>query len=367
MSKNYKENNDISSEYLEKMLYKLHSSAESNGGEHLREAKVFLGEIDDGEQEDIKINKKILSFLKKEGIISNFEIAEDSFNEETPILQESKEHIGQDIETLQAMTLSIPILVAYCKYNPSKVKDYLKKLWKPKADSNKKLIERFILLEKTVRAFFEKGADHEKQTNLEKIYKKLCEEIQALIKVVWISPYPYCKFFEDYNNPFTSLFSAEKEMIENKQRLGNILGNLKHLYGQAAALKEVLELEEQKILIETELEKLVNLQENKKDIEAKLRFDDKKSILYFQEREILISRNRDTNPHYLLLTLFKDKGRVWNFDEIAEDWKDEYSKKSWRRYYTTCYTVNKKVAIKTTIDDFLIVANKTVAINHKYL
>ncbi|MFZ2154358.1 MAG: hypothetical protein WAV16_03960, partial [Candidatus Moraniibacteriota bacterium] len=62
-------------------------------------------------------------------------------------------------------------------------------------------------------------------------------------------------------------------------------------------------------------------------------FDEIKSILHFNKKEIIISKTRNSNGHYLLKTLFKDKNRIWEFDEVAEDWNDEYKKDSWNRYY----------------------------------
>lgn len=104
--------------------------------------------------------------------------------------------------------------------------------------------------------------------------------------------------------------------------------------------------------------------ESQKDI---LGFDGKNSTLYFNKKEIIISKTRNSNGHYLLKTIFKNKNKVWEFDEIAEDWNDEYEKDSWNRYYNAGYTVNEKVAKETTIKDFLDITNKTVAINKKYL
>lgn len=96
-------------------------------------------------------------------------------------------------------------------------------------------------------------------------------------------------------------------------------------------------------------------------------FDDKKSILSFNNKEIEISKTRNSNGHYLLKTIFKEKGKVWEFDEIAEDWEDEYKKDGWNRYYNAGYAVNEKIAKETTIKDFLSITSKTVSINEKYL
>lgn len=48
-------------------------------------------------------------------------------------------------------------------------------------------------------------------------------------------------------------------------------------------------------------------------------FDEKNSILYFQNKKILISRSKNSNPHYVLKTMFQEKNKVWNYDEIWEN------------------------------------------------
>lgn len=107
--------------------------------------------------------------------------------------------------------------------------------------------------------------------------------------------------------------------------------------------------------------------ETKKDIKKDLIFNNTKSILLFNNTEIKISKTRNSNGHYLLKTIFKNKNKIWEYDEIAEDWTDDYKKDDWSRYYNAGYTVNEKVAKETTIKDFLVITNKTVGINKKYL
>lgn len=97
-----------------------------------------------------------------------------------------------------------------------------------------------------------------------------------------------------------------------------------------------------------------------------LTFDEGKSLLHFQGKEIRISRNGNTNPHHLLKTIFKDHKRMWSYDEIAEDWEEEYGKDDWNTYYYAAYSVNEKVAKKTGVDDFLIPTKTNVVINEKY-
>lgn len=96
-------------------------------------------------------------------------------------------------------------------------------------------------------------------------------------------------------------------------------------------------------------------------------FDSKQSILHFQNNVIVISNTKNTSPHYLLKTIFKNITKVWNYDEIAEDWDEEYDQKKWRKYYNASYETNEKIAKKTTINDFLKPTRCSVKINEKYL
>jgi hypothetical protein len=97
-----------------------------------------------------------------------------------------------------------------------------------------------------------------------------------------------------------------------------------------------------------------------------LSFDKNSGVLKFNNKEIVISKSKNTSPHYLLTTIFKNKEKVWNYDEIAEDLGNDYDKNSWSKYYNAGYKVNEKVAKETTIKDFLLITSKDVGINKKY-
>lgn len=112
---------------------------------------------------------------------------------------------------------------------------------------------------------------------------------------------------------------------------------------------------------------ILNSNEKREKQRNNLVFNEDKSVLFFNKKEITISKARDSNGHYLLKTIFKDKNKIWEFDEIAEDWGDVYGKNDWNRYYNAGYKVNEKVAKETTIKDFLKITSKTVSINKEYL
>jgi len=119
-----------------------------------------------------------------------------------------------------------------------------------------------------------------------------------------------------------------------------------------------------------EADKIFGLTHKKQDaskISSLPVFDLKRSILSFKGKDIVIAKSKNTNPHYLLETIFKDKKKTWGYDEIAEDWEYLYKKEDWKRYYYASYSVNEKVEKKTGISDFLDITNKSVCIKKEYL
>jgi len=101
----------------------------------------------------------------------------------------------------------------------------------------------------------------------------------------------------------------------------------------------------------------------------KLEYDSKQSTLYFVDESIKISKRADSDAHDLLRTIFKDKEKLWDNDEVLEDWKVAYDKKRIpkNKVYQAGKAVNRIIAQETKIKDFLEVTTKNVAINKKYL
>jgi hypothetical protein len=96
-------------------------------------------------------------------------------------------------------------------------------------------------------------------------------------------------------------------------------------------------------------------------------FDPNSSILIFQGKGILIAKSKNTDPHYLLQTLFKDPKKLWSYDEVSADWGSKFNKKKWKKFYNAAHKVNQKVAEKTTVGNFLETSKMTVTINKIYL
>lgn len=98
-----------------------------------------------------------------------------------------------------------------------------------------------------------------------------------------------------------------------------------------------------------------------------IKFDKDRSTLFLQEKEILISKAKNSRPHYILTVIFTNKEKGWNYDEIAENLDknnpEPYKKDDWKKFYQACRDINEKVAKETTIKNFLDFTKFKVSIN----
>lgn len=95
------------------------------------------------------------------------------------------------------------------------------------------------------------------------------------------------------------------------------------------------------------------------------------------QSEILVNNTkiaipRDTNQYYLCKTILnhKNKHKIWNWDEIFDNWGDSErikdGKKASMVIYTSAKEINKKVAING-YKDFFAITTKTVQLNSKFI
>ena len=92
----------------------------------------------------------------------------------------------------------------------------------------------------------------------------------------------------------------------------------------------------------------------------------------YEKGELIIGdygvKIRGVDQKELLRIIFADPAgptRQWFFSEIAEEY-DHADNIGNKKFYNAAYQVNKKIAEKTPIKDFLITTNQTVDINPKY-
>jgi hypothetical protein len=111
----------------------------------------------------------------------------------------------------------------------------------------------------------------------------------------------------------------------------------------------------------------------KSAVQPKLSFDPSTSILGFANHSIEISKNKNTDAHYLLAILSKDLAKDWACDEVWENdffrsGNREYSPtEDWKKIYNAGASVNSRIEKATSIKDFLRVTKTSVSINKKYL
>ena len=102
-------------------------------------------------------------------------------------------------------------------------------------------------------------------------------------------------------------------------------------------------------------------------------FDAVNSVLNLNKKRIEVSKTKNSDPHYLLTILFRDKQKVWAYDEVWNDpffrlpGKEYDPREDWRKIYNAGYSVNEKVAKATTINDFLGITKTEISITKKYL
>lgn len=102
-------------------------------------------------------------------------------------------------------------------------------------------------------------------------------------------------------------------------------------------------------------------------------FDQSTSILCFADHSIEISKNKNTDAHYLLTILSEEMSRDWACDEI---WESDFFRsgnreydptEDWKKIYNAGASVNTRIEKATQIKDFLKVTKTSVSINKKYL
>jgi len=109
--------------------------------------------------------------------------------------------------------------------------------------------------------------------------------------------------------------------------------------------------------------------EKNNPVQEKATFTD--GILKFKNKEINFTNKQ--NQKDLLNTLFKNPKKNYSYDELQEDWDEtgideaKYPNDYWRKFYSAGDDIDKAVAIKTQIEDFITKNTKEIRINPKYI
>jgi hypothetical protein len=113
---------------------------------------------------------------------------------------------------------------------------------------------------------------------------------------------------------------------------------------------------------------LLKLFPDEKSIEP-ITYDSKIGKLSINNKVVFIRKN--TFRSNLVALLFQNKKKVWNWDEIVEKIEGitdtDVLKQNKKRVYIACDGIQKRIAQKIEISDFLKFDTNTVHINPKYL
>lgn len=127
------------------------------------------------------------------------------------------------------------------------------------------------------------------------------------------------------------------------------------------AIKEAEETEIRRLTLE-------KLRKEQSSVEENPNYNLTSSQITFTNQIIQIPA--DTDQDALCRILLKDGAsmkKVWPMDELQEEVLGTFDSSNWRKVYNAAREINQKVAVKTSITDFLIITTKTIALNPKYL
>ena len=112
---------------------------------------------------------------------------------------------------------------------------------------------------------------------------------------------------------------------------------------------------------------------NDKAKKLDIKFDIEKSILFLDDKRVLIQQKNDKpNAHYILEYIFENEEGLKaksSYSEILED-KFRNEDKKWRTLYRACQDINKKASEQAGISNFLIIKSGITGyaqINPEYL
>lgn len=96
---------------------------------------------------------------------------------------------------------------------------------KPQLNLVKELADYYLRLMQVIDLYFQSKQKRDEKLN--EIYLQLCNKIEKLVKVSNVQPLK-----ENYEKPFRTLFSAQKEMDEKTITLSDVKNNMSAFYGE---------------------------------------------------------------------------------------------------------------------------------------
>lgn len=363
-------------------------------------------------------------------------------NTETTLKHFKKEKIIKDYSIKQCGTIVVEAIggeeyttdgaEVQCKFYPQKAIDYLKTLYEPKKIFTEKLAKLYLKLINIIELYFQKPITRDEKLN--RFYLKISDEINQLLNtntIPELNAYdipmrisgedgeimdevlPYKNVVSElktpYHKPFSSLFSAQKEIEENRTNLEAVINSLNAFYGEIHKFVSLYDIEgKEKNEIE-EVDKYLNSLKAQKEKQKKepqkepipilLKMENENSptmqkklsqkiklasqTIEFNDDEATIKIGKQNvalppykNEHYFCQAVFEYKPKEpisWDiiFDKmtghstISGGKKPEPIRENWQKVNDTMKRINNRIKeVVNTNDDLFSWSEKMVIRNY---
>lgn len=259
---------------------------------------------------------------------------------------------------------------SYCYVNgefyPNDVLLCLEKIWKPKQKLSKEIVSYYETLKETVKTYLTNPLSGNDLQNheLNELYCLLSEKVKELYKNVDKSLTESHLDFSPYI-PFSTLFSAVKELKTKKISRTEIIANMEDFYGK---LKDI----EKSFNLKTYEDSILDIKEVRSRIkQLQKELSKKKNIVKLKNRKIYFDNDSAKirvddldcplppygNEHFFCREAFKYKKGEWiDWSVIYEGMTNDEPKdkiKNKRTIIDTVYAINKRVSEVINTDDDL--------------
>jgi len=384
-------------EVLEAVLLELSGAISKHINKNTCNVDITIAPLDKkiGNPKETTFRKKIISFLKSQGIIQDYNLWES--NENIIFFDYSKN------KNPEGKPIKMGVLLAKCKVNPQKVIDYAAEVFEPKKSYCEKLAELYTKLIDVVETYFTKPTIRDKKLN--SFYTMLSKNIKEMIYEDLVPPLKLTNW-----QPFTNLFSAEEEMKKKGVNLKETIQIMNAFLGEIYKFITLFDVKPKKesetikdldsYLASVRTQKKKQKKEPQKEpISILVRMEDKSlstaqtklsqkiklsaQTIEFNDDEAIIKIGKQNvalppykNEHYFCQAMFEHKtkepiswdiiyDRMIGHSTISGGTKPEPIRENWQKVNDTMKRVNNRVKqLMNTDDDLFSWSEKTVIRNY---